>query len=139
MFFRKLSFVFFVMSSMISWSQSTHNLTVNFEGLNSDQGKLFVAVYNHKDNFLKTPFKGEIVAINEGRAKVEFTDLPKGIYAVSSFHDENDNGKLDTNWVGIPKEPNACSNNAKASFGPPEFKDAKFSLEKEKTTIIIQY
>ncbi|MET2985016.1 DUF2141 domain-containing protein [Aureibaculum conchae] len=136
---RKLSFVFFVMSSLVSWSQSTHKLTVTFEGLASDKGKLFVAVYNHKDNFLKAPFKGEIIAIKSGKAQVQFADLPKGIYAVSSFHDENDNGKLDTNWVGIPKEPNACSNNATGSFGPPKFKDAKFILEKKEITITINY
>lgn len=127
------------MSSMLVWSQSTVDLKVNFEGLSSDKGKLFVALYNQKDNFLKTEFKGEIMEIKNGKATVVFKDLPKGIYAVSSFHDENNNGKLDTNWVGIPNEPNACSNNATGSFGPPKFKDAKFSLEKLETTIKIKY
>ncbi|MDY7395518.1 DUF2141 domain-containing protein [Aureibaculum sp. 2210JD6-5] len=136
---RRLIFMVFVCSSLVSWSQSTTDLTVTFEGLASDKGKLFVAVYNHEDDFLKTPFKGEIVEIKNGKARVVFTELPKGIYAVSSFHDENDNGKLDTNWVGIPNEPNACSNNAKANLGPPKFKDAKFNLEKSDTSITINY
>ena len=47
---------------------------------------------------------------------------------MSSFYDKNGNGKLDTNFLGIPKEPTAMSNNAKGSFGPPKFKDAKFTL-----------
>lgn len=139
MFLRKLSFVFFAITSVALWSQTTSNLTVTFGGLASDKGKLFVAVYNHKDHFLKTPFKGEIVEIKNGKAQVQFTNLPKGIYAVSSFHDQNDNGKLDTNWVGIPKEPNACSNNATGSFGPPKFKDAKFEIKKDNKTIKIAY
>lgn len=124
---------------LVSWSQSTCNLKVTFKGLSSDKGKLFVAVYNHKDNFLKTEFKGEITDVKDGKAFAIFKNLPNGVYAVSSFHDENNNGKLDTNFLGIPKEPHACSNNAKGSFGPPKFKDAKFSLEKQNTVININY
>lgn len=127
------------MSSIVLWSQSSTNLKVTFDGLASDKGNLFVALYNQKENFLKTEFKGEIIEIKNGKAMVVFKDLPKGVYAVSSFHDENNNGELDTNWVGIPNEPNACSNNATGSFGPPKFKDAKFSLEESETAIKIIY
>jgi len=41
-----------------------------------------------------------------------------GKYAVSVFHDENSNGKLDTNFLGIPREGVGASNNAKGHFGP---------------------
>ena len=40
-----------------------------------------------------------------------FTDLPAGVYAVSVFHDENMNQKLDKNFVGVPKEEYGASNN----------------------------
>ncbi len=133
---RKFVTALFVIGSLVSWSQSTSNLTINFQGLTSDKGKLFVAIYNQKENFLKTMFKGEIIEIKNGKATVNFNNLPKGVYAISSFHDENDNGKLDTNFIGIPNEPNACSNNAKASFGPPKFKDAKFLLEQHLTGLL---
>ena len=43
-------------------------------------------------------------------------------------HDVNDNQKLDTNWIGIPKEPVAISNNARGRLGPPKWKDAMFEL-----------
>ena len=52
-----------------------------------------------------------------------------GTYAVSTFHDENSNGKLDTNLLGIPTEGVGASNNAKGHFGPPKFDDAKFRFE----------
>jgi uncharacterized protein (DUF2141 family) len=45
---------------------------------------------------------------------------------LAAFHDENDNGKLDTNWIGIPKEGLASSNNAKGRMGPPKWRDASF-------------
>ncbi|MDR1437149.1 MAG: DUF2141 domain-containing protein, partial [Candidatus Symbiothrix sp.] len=49
-------------------------------------------------------------------------------YAVSIFHDENDNGKLDTGVFGIPKERTGNSNNARGSYGPPKFDDCKFTV-----------
>lgn len=41
-------------------------------------------------------------------------------------HDENTNGKLDTNWIGIPAEGYGFSNDAKALLGAPSFSDASF-------------
>ncbi|WP_117880601.1 DUF2141 domain-containing protein [Aureibaculum luteum] len=139
MIFKKLSIIIIVFTSVVSWSQSTVNLKVYIEGLNSDEGKLFVAIYDHRDDFLKNPYQGEITEIINGKAIVEFFQLPKGTYAISSFHDENNNGLLDKNYFGIPKEPNACSNNAKSRFGPPKYTDAKFNLEKDDTSIKILY
>jgi len=46
-------------------------------------------------------------------AQVAFTDLHDGVYAVSVFHDENENQKLDKDFVGIPKEGYGASNNPK--------------------------
>ena len=53
------------------------------------------------------------------------------------FVDENDNGKLDANAIGMPIEPYAFSNDASGSFGPPSFAQAKFVVGKEKTTHVI--
>ena len=47
------------------------------------------------------------------------------------FYDANNNGKLDTNFIGIPKEPVALSNNARPKFGPPKYKDAVFAVGAE--------
>jgi uncharacterized protein (DUF2141 family) len=63
-----------------------------------------------------------------GRATCTFPGLPAGTYAIGLLHDENDNGKMDTNFVGLPKEGYGASNDAKATFGPPKFKDAKVEL-----------
>ena len=40
---------------------------------------------------------------------------------------------MDTNFLGIPKEPIGISNNAKGFMGPPKYKDAKFELKHDKT------
>ena len=57
--------------------------------------------------------------------------LPFGKYAISIFHDVNDNEELDANFIGIPKEPYGFSNNPKSSFGPPGFDAAAFEFEKD--------
>jgi uncharacterized protein (DUF2141 family) len=113
--------------------EQTFNLTVNISGLNSSDGNLLVGIYNKKESFLKKPIKSTIIKIENKKALVLFRNLPKGIYAVSFVHDENDNKKMDTNFIGIPKEDYGCSNNAIGFMGPPKYKDAKFVLEEDKT------
>lgn len=113
--------------------EQTFNLTVNISGLNSSDGNLLVGIYNKKKSFLKKPIKSTIIKIENKKALVLFRNLPKGIYAVSFVHDENDNKKMDTNFIGIPKEDYGCSNNATGFMGPPKYKDAKFVLEEDKT------
>ena len=52
------------------------------------------------------------------------------------FHDENANGKIDRNFVGIPKEGYGTSNDAKGFMGPPKYEDAKFELTADKKLVI---
>ena len=56
-------------------------------------------------------------------------DLAPGRYALSAFHDENDNGELDTNLMGIPSEGYGFGNDASAAFGPPSFEAAAVDVD----------
>ncbi|MEZ7894033.1 MAG: DUF2141 domain-containing protein [Polaribacter sp.] len=112
--------------------EETFTLTVNISGLNSSDGNLLVGIYNKKESFLKKPIKSTIIKIENKKALVLFRNLPKGIYAVSFVHDENDNKKMDTNFIGIPTEDYGCSNNATGFMGPPKYKDAQFVLQEDK-------
>jgi len=131
-------YIVILLFTITTVAQNEYTLTIEFEEIAFEKGKLFVALYNTEDSFLKKPVQGTIVEVNNGKATAVFNNLKPGIYAVSSFYDKNNNKKLDTNFMGIPKEPTAMSNNAKGSFGPPKFKDAKFELKTDKT-IRIQY
>lgn len=117
-------------------AQNTHTILIDFKGIKSDKGVLFVALYNTEKSFLKEGYKGEIVKITNKKARVEFHDIPEGIYAVSCFHDINDNKKMDTNFIGIPKEPIGISNDAKGFMGPPRYKEAKFLVNKDMSLVI---
>lgn len=112
--------------------EKTFNLTVNISGLSNNNGTLLVGIYNKKETFLKKTYRGGIAKIENKKAVLIFKNLPKGEYAVSFVHDENNNKKMDTNFIGIPKEDYGSSNNATGFMGPPKYDDAKFQLSENK-------
>jgi uncharacterized protein (DUF2141 family) len=61
--------------------------------------------------------------------------LPFGTYAASAFHDADDDGDLDTNFLGVPKEAYGFSNDARARLGRPDFADAAFRFAAPRDTI----
>ena len=73
-------------------------------------------------------FRTAVVPIKDGQAIAVFEDVPAGPFAVSVFHDENDNGELDSAALGIPSEPYGFSAEARDLFGPPSFKEARIDL-----------
>jgi len=114
-------------------------LTVELSGFRSDKGAAVVLLYDNADAFptkSKLALSKQRVSVIGGLAKVEFPNLKAGDYAVAAFHDINDNRKMDTNFLGIPKEPIGVSNDAKGRMGPPSFKDAKFAVSGSQTVRI---
>ncbi|MDD2466411.1 MAG: DUF2141 domain-containing protein [Desulfobulbus sp.] len=67
-----------------------------------------------------------MIKIRDSQARCDFEDIPPGRYAMAVVHDENMNGKLDTNLIGIPTEGYGFSNDAKAMLGAPSFSAASF-------------
>jgi uncharacterized protein (DUF2141 family) len=126
---------FFICSLM---SAQNVNLTVSISGLKNDTGVIKVGLYNSEGKFLNTTYKSIFTEIKGNAAKVTFEGIPKGEYAISTYHDENNNGNLDRDGMGIPFEDFACSNNAKGFMGPPKYEDAKFSIDKD-SNIDIKY
>lgn len=115
----------------ISVNGQALELTVEVSNFKNNNGKVKVSLYNSEKTFLKTPFKTITTEIKSNRATVVFVGLQKGVYGVFAYHDENNNGKMDINFVGMPKESVVCSNKAKGFMGPPKYEDAKFNLVKD--------
>ncbi|WP_296312648.1 DUF2141 domain-containing protein [Winogradskyella sp. UBA3174] len=120
-----------IASTMIQ-PRDTFTITVTVEEAESDNGKILLALYDSESNFLGEMYKGTKSELANNSCTIIFNDIPKGSYAISIFHDENDNGKMDTNFIGIPKEDYGFSNDAKGFVGPPKWKDAKFELNSDK-------
>lgn len=104
------------------------DLTVDVGGLKNAQGKVLVAVYSRSEDFLKAPVRTAAVASQSGKVRLAIADLPSGDYAVSVFQDQNGNGELDVNLVGMPVEPYGFSNDAAGNFGPPSFQQSLVHL-----------
>ena len=61
--------------------------------------------------------------------RCDFEEISPGTYALSIIHDENMNGRLDTNWLGIPNEGYAFSNDVKVFLAAPSFSVASFQYD----------
>src|SRR6478672_5685764 len=70
-----------------------------------------------------------VVRVRETQARCVFSEIPPGNYALAVIHDENMNGKLDTNLMGIPVEGYGFSKNARALLGSPSFSTASFPYD----------
>jgi uncharacterized protein (DUF2141 family) len=118
-------------------------LHVVIEGVRNAKGQVKVGLEKTAEGFDKGPihearYRGEVVSSKEGKIEVRFQDLPYGTYAVKSFHDEDGNGQLNTNFMGIPSEDYGFSNNARGTMGPAKFEDARFELNVAEKTITIR-
>ncbi len=115
------------------------NLTVVVTGLESDAGHVRVALLDSEAAFDDDapPLRTASAKPAAGRATVVFEGIAHGTYAVKIFHDRNDNEELDTNFVGIPREPIGFSNDAMGRFGPPSYDDVTFPFDAPAATIEI--
>jgi UDP:flavonoid glycosyltransferase YjiC (YdhE family)/uncharacterized protein (DUF2141 family) len=99
--------------------------TTNVDG---NEGHVVCALFK-RDGWLKAPVQVRKSSISAHAARCIFTGIEPGVYAISTFHDENDNGDIDTNFLGIPTEDWCTSRNAHGFMGPPSFDDAKFTYK----------
>jgi len=113
------------------------DLTVSITNVRADKGTLLVSVTNTEAgwNNQEKPVAATKVAATGKDAVVHFT-LPAGSYAVQVMHDENDNGKMDTNFMGIPSEGYGFSNNPQV-MRKAHFSEAKFDIGDAASSITI--
>jgi uncharacterized protein (DUF2141 family) len=107
---------------------ATGEITVNVRRLESTKGKLMIKVFNSPDGFPREDKKAFKI-FSFGIKDLDFQvvlNLPAGEYALAINHDVNGNGKVDTNFIGVPKEPLGLSNYPKPAM--PNYEKAKFTV-----------
>ena len=123
--------------SLIAETAEEKKLTVKITNVTSEDGQIILAIYNSSENYDKR------IAFQEVRIKPEVdtviyeTNVPDGEYLVMLVHDINKNEKLDTSFIGMPKEPVGLSNYDGKGI-PGKFKKHKFSVN-ENTEITITF
>ena len=114
-------------------------ISIKISGFENDKGDCWFAldnsetVYESKDSV----FIGKILPIINRGVSLKIDSLEYGYYAIKVFHDENCNGKLDKNFLGIPTEDYGYSNNVIGWFGPPKWEKARFLFNQRKINIEI--
>jgi uncharacterized protein (DUF2141 family) len=107
-------------------------LTIAVSGFRNNQGQAGVAVFRSPKGFPSDQSKaavGRALPIQDGKVRLTIDRLPAGRYAILVLHDENANGKMDTNLLGIPVEGYGVSKDARRTFGPPVFEEAAFVVQ----------
>lgn len=124
-----------MLALLAALTASAAEVTVQVTDLRSSSGQAMFYVYCSGSGF---PTKAEqacrkrTAPIVDGRSETTIP-LPAGTYAITVIHDEDGDGELDTNFLGIPREGLGSSNNPRGGFGPPDFEDAKVELTDDLT------
>ena len=108
------------------------DLTIAVTNISEPIGELRWELFDNKASYDsgETPLLSARNRGDSDSVKITVHELPAGRYAVRLFHDTNNNGKMDTNIVGLPTEGYGFSNNA-GRFGPPSFDEAAIKLEND--------
>lgn len=140
----KISLLFlFVASGLYAQADSpSGSLAVEVRLLPNAHGLLAYLVFSGASGFPDTADRAArrgFVPVTSGakEANVNVGFLPPGRYAVSVYLDQNANGKLDRDWLGIPKEPAGASRNPRNLHRAPNFEECSFLHGQTPQTISI--
>ncbi len=103
-------------------------LDVTVDGIRETEGTIWIGLFTNEADFPDKATDGKVVTVKANSVHIVFENLKAGDYALSIFHDANNNGKLDKSVFGIPKEGFGFGNNAIGTFGPPSFNKAKVAV-----------
>ena len=119
----------------------TSTLTIRINDVRNANGKVEIGLWKSKDGFSKDgskAFRKIRVDVVNGTATTTFPGIPYGDYAIAVYHDENNNGKMDSRFPGIPTEGTGVSNNVKSRFSAPSFNECRFGIAEPQKLISIK-
>jgi uncharacterized protein (DUF2141 family) len=100
-------------------------------GLRNDKGNVMIQLFDSTEKVLVS----QMNTIKDNKSVFVF-DVKKGTYAIRYYHDENIDGKMETNMLGKPTEGYGFSNNVTGKFGPPPFKKWLFEVKSDKKIML---
>ena len=127
--------LFIILSTILLLNNNLY-LEIVIPNIKQD-GIIYIAIYDNADDYSSGDESQDIMAYNiiEPVFKGVYSkkiSLKKGVYAIKVLVDNNDNGKIDLNFFGIPKEQFGFSNNVLGILGVPKFEKACFNLNSNK-------
>lgn len=123
-----------------SQENKTSRVIVKVSGIKSNEGAIQIAIFNSGASFPdQKPFKAYTHSLKKSEiVEVVFENIPFGEYAVAVYHDKNENNELDTNFVGIPKEPYGFSNDHNPKLSAPDYASAKVEINQAEQVLNVR-
>ena len=109
-------------------------LVVSVTDVRSARGHVRIDVCTKTEFLHDCSFSAAAPAV-VGVTRVVVPAVPAGVYAIQAYLDENDNGHVDRNAIGIPKEGVGFSNDAGFFLGPPSWRVARFEIGSDGGTV----
>lgn len=122
-------------------SAQGHTQILIISNLANKTGTLYIGWYGAEEGFRKSDkavFQKTAAVGGRESVPVSFDNIPPGTYAVAVFFDVNGNGKMDTNFLGIPKEKYGFSNNVYPMMRAATFKESSFIVADKEGNISIR-
>lgn len=130
----KFTCVVVLIASIVPFGASAAPLDITVEGVRNNSGTIDLCLFDRQSGFPDCTGGGALqrrrAPASQGHVRFAL-DAPPGGYAVTVMHDEKGTGRLERNFLGIPRSGVGASNNPRAHFGPPSFDDARFRLPPE--------
>jgi uncharacterized protein (DUF2141 family) len=122
---------------LVARADGERAIAIDVEGLRSNEGAVRAGLYASADGWTS---EGREIAscrarIVEHRAHCVFEGVSPGTYAVALLHDEDDDGHMRRDVLGVPQEGYGFSNDAAVVLGPPSFGSARFTHASEATRL----
>lgn len=114
------------------------DLELKVENVKEPVGDLRIGLYASAEDYRKTAVKEFQAPASANPVVIRMAGLAAGDYAIAIYHDRNGNQKLDSNLLGIPKEPYGFSGSARNLAGPATWQQARFSLPAEGGAVTVQ-
>jgi len=125
----------------MTFPKGTGEIEIEATGFRDKKGSLLLTLFASAEGFpdrTEGAFRNLSVPVENLKGPILLEGIPYGEYALSAMHDENDDGRMNTNLLGIPTEGYAISNNPETHFGAPSFDEAAFFLMKKRIALHLE-
>jgi uncharacterized protein (DUF2141 family) len=134
--------VFANLPAIVFAQSSCSGIQVKITNIKNSTGTVSCALFESSagfpTEFLHSATNIMMIKIRDTQARCNFLDIPPGTYALAVIHDKNMDGKLGTNFLGVPTEGYGFSSGAEASMSAPSFEAASFTYDGQNLDLTIR-
>ncbi|MCV9927898.1 DUF2141 domain-containing protein [Flavobacterium sp. LS1R49] len=136
-----VSILVFFLAILTSPILRAQNSQIEISGIRSEKGKIILNIFKNNDSYDNGKVLKKLVFDKKDIIKGKMTvtcNLDPGICGITLIDDENENGEINKNLLGIPKEGFGFSNFFMEKMKKPSFNDFKVDIKNQDNKISIK-